>query len=442
MSVCSREAKQRREEEEALREKEITREEEEGAKAAEEDEETKAAVVLQSNYRGFKERKKFQERKKSQFQLPPGGEETTGGQDGRRKTAENEEEEESTYEADEGDDSDHTQVPEDEEPVEMVEEAADGGFVGVEEETKAATVLQSNFRGHKERRRLQEEGKIPARRAQRPPEEGGGVAVEEITLENLEEAKAAVVLQSNFRGHKERKRLEEEGKIPKRKMETQEKEAELQREEAPAGPDEEKAATVLQSNFRGHRERRKLKEERATKEKAREEPEELEEPEEIPVELEEIPVELEDVVLERRDDADAEKLEEEQAAVKIQSNFRGYKDRKNLKASKEAAQMQAEQLENFSKQVGPPHHSPAPRNPPRPGLQLLFCPLQVSRSSQDFVALQQKLNDIIQAHRSNPEDRGMFARGKSVNGFAPQVKDQSKAGQITEPLGRATAHFP
>ncbi|XP_056868855.1 myosin-IIIa isoform X7 [Takifugu flavidus] len=398
-----REAKQRREEEEeeALREKEITREEE-GAKAAEEDEETKAAVVLQSNYRGFKERKKFQERKKSQFQLPPGGEETTGGQDGRRKTAENEEEEESTYEADEDEDSDHTQVPEDEEPVEMVEEAADGGFVGVEEETKAATVLQSNFRGHKERRRLQEEGKIPARRAQRPPEEGGGVAVEEITLENLEEAKAAVVLQSNFRGHKERKRLEEEGKIPKRKMETQEKEAELQREDAPAGPDEEKAATVLQSNFRGHRERRKLKEERATKEKAREEPEEQEEPEELE-EPEEHPVELEDVVLERRDDADAEKLEEEQAAVKIQSNFRGYKDRKNLKASKEAAQMQAEQLENFSKQV--------------------------SRSSEDFVALQQKLNDIIQAHRSNPEDRGMFVRGKSVNGFAPQVKDQSKAAE-------------
>eukprot|EP00066_Takifugu_rubripes_P017133 XP_011606399.1 PREDICTED: myosin-IIIa [Takifugu rubripes] len=65
--------------------------------------------------------------------------------------------------------------------------------------------------------------------------------------------------------------------------------------------------------------------------------------------------------------------------------------------------MQAEQLENFSKQV--------------------------SRSSEDFVALQQKLNDIIQAHRSNPEDRGMFVRGKSVNGFAPQVKDQSKSAE-------------
>lgn len=34
------------------------------------------------------------------------------------------------------------------------------------------------------------------------------------------------------------------------------------------------------------------------------------------------------------------------------------------------------------------------------------------------MALQQKLNDIIQAHQSNPENNSMFVRGKGINGFA------------------------
>lgn len=351
VSACFREAQQRERDEEALKEK-ITNEE--ALRAA--DEETKAAVVLQSNYRGFKERKKLKERKKTmagEELQPGGGQEMPSNQDERLETAErkgdNEEEEESTYKAEDDDDSDHTQVPEEEEPVEMAEDALDVGFINLEEETKAATVLQSNFRGHKERRRLQEEGKIPARKAQHPLQDGAeetcseevDLAAVEVSLEDQEEAKAAVVLQSNFRGHKERKRLEQEGKIPKKK----EKEEELPQEDhSQPGVDEEKAATVLQSNFRGHRERKKLKEEREMKKKAREEEEE-----------EEYSLDLTHVVIERRDEADAEKerLEEEQAAVKIQRNFRGYKDRKNLKAGKEAAQLQAEQLENFSKQVRP-----------------------------------------------------------------------------------------
>lgn len=318
-------------------------------------------MVLQSNYRGFKERKKLKERKKTMAgdELQPGGGQgVASNQDESLKTAErqggNEEEEESTYKAEDDEDSDHTQVPEDEEPVEMAEDALEVGFINLEEETKAATVLQSNFRGHKERKRLQEEGKIPARKAQRPlqegaeetcSKEGGDATAVEVSLEEQEEAKAAVVLQSNFRGHKERKRLEEEGKIPKKKKEKEPP----QEDDSQPGLDEEKAATVLQSNFRGHQERKKLKEERETKEKARGTEEEEQE----------YSLDLSHVVVERRDEADAEKerLEEEQAAVKIQSNFRGYKDRKNLKANKEAAQLQAEQLENFSKQVCP---SPSP----------------------------------------------------------------------------------
>uniref|UniRef100_A0A8C9ZKS8 non-specific serine/threonine protein kinase n=1 Tax=Sander lucioperca TaxID=283035 RepID=A0A8C9ZKS8_SANLU len=174
-----------------------------GAKRYRLEDQTKAAVVLQSNFRGYKERKKFNERKKTmagaELELPPnavveqeGGQELAGKEEEGVKTAdktENDDDEESTYEAEENDDSDHTQVPEDEEHTDeaVIEDAlaADAGkegqeedkkeengqekaageeAVNIEEETKAATVIQSNFRGHKERKRLQDEGKIPAKK--------------------------------------------------------------------------------------------------------------------------------------------------------------------------------------------------------------------------------------------------------------------------------------
>lgn len=315
------------------------------------------------------------------------------GEKSADKQEENEEDEESTYEAEENDDSDNTQVPEDEH-TEVAEEAViqdaepkkeeqeDGGqkktageeAADLEEETKAATVLQSNFRGYKERKKLEEEGKIPAKKqkAKSPAgdeelekEPGSDEAEKEAstTAENADETKAAVVLQSNFRGHKERKRLEEEGKLPKKRQKEKDVPSEPPKEEETEeslpepqentssenreGLDEEKAATVIQSNFRGHRDRKKMKAEREAQLKAKEEsgtPTDAEQEE---------AVDLTDVVIERKDETDVEnqRLEEEHAAVKIQSNFRGYKDRKNLKANKESAQKETRRLESFSRQV-------------------------------------------------------------------------------------------
>uniref|UniRef100_A0A4W5LD88 non-specific serine/threonine protein kinase n=1 Tax=Hucho hucho TaxID=62062 RepID=A0A4W5LD88_9TELE len=262
------------------------------------------------------------------------------------------------------DDDEHTEVGEelvDEEDTEVDEQQntdrAEGEEVNPEQEAKAATVLQSNFRGHKERKRLVEEGKIPARkqRVMSPTEdetakvEGmskpeGRSKVPEIAgveeKEEVDEAKAATVIQSNFRGHKERKRLQEEGKIPPKKMAKEAKEQpkqELVQPQEPtlepqpepstanqSEPDEEKAATVLQSNFRGHRDRKKFKEERERVKRSKEEPMVEEQEEGLKV--------------------------EDRAAVKIQSQFRGYKDRKNLKATKATAQRDTEELEVFSKE--------------------------------------------------------------------------------------------
>lgn len=273
----------------------------------------------------------------------------------------------------------------DSEPVDGAKEPPHSGKgtgeeVDLEQETKAATVIQSNFRGHKERKKLKEEGKIPQRgkgdittQQDRPPSPGPAESPAEKVPEDddqEEETKAAVVIQSNFRGHKERKRLQEEGKIPnKEKVVKQEHQArnqalepepqpepgpepelklepedELEQEQEPEPEpglpsedpdmDEEKAATVLQSNFRGHKERKRLKEEKEIKKQPDKD-------------MEEIPEDT-DVPLDSTEPLQDDSMDEEKAAVKIQSNFRGYKDRKNLKMS---AQKEAEELEHFSKQV-------------------------------------------------------------------------------------------
>lgn len=52
------------------------------------------------------------------------------------------------------------------------------------------------------------------------------------------------------------------------------------------------------------------------------------------------------------------------------------------------------------------------------------------------MALQQRLNDIIQAHQSNPENNGMFVRGKTINGFPPHTL---KSRKITERLIKVNA---
>ncbi|XP_070709056.1 myosin-IIIa [Pempheris klunzingeri] len=466
-----REAKEKEKEERAIKEqqeeKKITSEE--NCPAPDEEDETKAAVVLQSNFRGYKERKKFKERKKTmagaELEIPPnevaeqeGEQESISKEEEGEMTSdqqENDDDEDSTYEAEENYDSDHTQVPEDDEHTEVSDEAviedapaADGGqekaaeeeAANIEDETKAATVLQSNFRGHKERKRLQEEGKIPAKKQKAKSPTGEEVATAssptgeeeetekeesteaqnaadvssiDVQLEDQDETKAAVVLQSNFRGHKERKRLEDEGKIPKKKRKDnvvtpeppidEEKPAKTE-ESVPESPpdasvenveDEEKAATVLQSNFRGHKERKKLKAEREMRQKSKEAAANDVEEDTIE-EAEEETLDVTDVMIERKEETDAERerLEEEHAAVKIQSNFRGYKDRKNLKANKQTAQSEATQLHSFSREI--------------------------TKTSLEFLALQEKLNEIILAHQSNPENNGMFVRGKIINGYAPQ----------------------
>ncbi|XP_076827622.1 myosin-IIIa [Brachyhypopomus gauderio] len=287
-----------------------------------------------------------------------------------------------------------------------------------EQESKAATVLQSNFRGHKERKRLQEEGKLPAREKKAtsspaeekesvgevPGETGEGPAAEG----QEDEAKAAVVLQSNFRGHKERKKLQEEGKIPQRKTgknvvdplpvdQGAPTDPEARTDQAGSyqvGADEDRAATALQSNFRGHQERKRLRAQKGGDEGVTEEKGE--------------DLEVTDVQHKRDEKTEEEGYDEEQAAVKIQSNFRGYKGRKNLKAT---AQREEEEVERFSQQI--------------------------SSLSEDYLALQQKLNVIIQARQLDPTSKGLFVRGQTPRGPVDSEPEQSADMKLTRTPRRA-----
>lgn len=347
------------------------------------DADEKAAVVLQSNYRGYRERKKYKERRERNKTLT--GDELAISSSSPEKLT-SEEDLDSIQE--EG----HENI---EEEKETEEEAAGGGDEDPEQEAKAATVLQSNFRGHKERKKLQEEGKIPVRgkkETQRPsveeelpiPDPPAPEELMEFTEEmeqedeapaepsgEDEEAKAAVVLQSNFRGHKERKRLQDEGKIPRKKAKDDlanpdasepdiviedlpppplELEQDQDLDSSPSGADEEHAATVLQSNFRGHKERKRLRAEReGATGREQEMSQEVEEQEDEEV-LDITDVQLERKEVEEEEDIQAEEgqYDEEQAAIKIQSNFRGYKDRKNLKAT---SRKQDEEVESLFREV-------------------------------------------------------------------------------------------
>lgn len=43
--------------------------------------------------------------------------------------------------------------------------------------------------------------------------------------------------------------------------------------------------------------------------------------------------------------------------------------------------------------------------------------MQVSKNSEEYLTLQQKLNEIILAHQLNPSKNGMFVKGEGVNAF-------------------------
>lgn len=146
-------------------------------------------------------------------------------------------------------------------------------------EEEAAIVIQSHFRGHQQRKQIKEcqktQNQDNTKLSDSPKEDAIQVIEEQSEIDNdgEEKSKAAIVIQSNYRGHRERKKLKEERQIDVKTDGEIQKDAGEKISQTDANSntgsngqpvsrdDEEKAATVIQSNYRGLREREKLKKE-------------------------------------------------------------------------------------------------------------------------------------------------------------------------------------
>ncbi|XP_053478643.1 myosin-IIIa-like [Ictalurus furcatus] len=263
----------------------------------------------------------------------------------------------------------------------------------VDEKNKAATKIQAHFKGHKQRKSFQrrkeamqkeneqnteevkedapvEEDKLAADSAQedgaKEPENGEEkTAPSEAEPEAAspgsgeeQETKAATVIQSNFRGYKERKKLQEEGKLPTKGK----KDTDSQTQENDSLPDpseEEKPAEAGQEQ----------------------------EPTEATPDVPDVP------------DGEEERTEAVQDAESKQND-------------EAQAQTDVNNLESLTKHI--------------------------SSVSQDFLMLQQKLNQIIMAHQINPSSNGMFTRGQVMNSSLGTDQQPSAGTQQTRMSRRST----
>ncbi|XP_046543957.1 enolase-phosphatase E1-like isoform X4 [Haliotis rubra] len=190
---------------------------------------------------------------------------------------------------------------------------------------KAAVKIQAGFRGHMSRKAKQtqktEESPAP------PPAEEKQEEEIDIDLNDPEVEKAATKIQASFKGHKARKEVqalkgEEEAPPAAAEAKPEEEEIDIDLED----PQTEKAAVMIQAQFRGFKTRKDMTNTNSetTTEAAPEESKQEEE--------EEVDIDLTDP-------------EVEKAAVKIQSGFKGFKARKEMKASGEASPTKSENEE-------------------------------------------------------------------------------------------------
>ncbi|XP_072307193.1 myosin-IIIa [Eucyclogobius newberryi] len=343
------------------------------------DEKNKAATKIQARYRGHKERKSFQ-RKREAIEKEKADK---AAQEQEQTTAEPEKT------------SEEEQTPGEKTPADSNED----------EEAKAAVVLQSNYRGYKERKKFKERKQTMAGAELEIPNEitGEGGSGEEdspsddsdrtqVAEDELTEVEEDSVIENTVGAEetKQESNLEDETNA---QVQDGTQPGEESNEVTPNDGDEAKANEEAEPET--------PKQEDGSQDGPAEGQEGLdEEKAEESKEEQAGEVDVSDVVIEHKDETEKERQEEEQAAVKIQSNFRGYKERKNLKANKQSAQNEAEQLEEFSKEI--------------------------SETSQDFATLQQKLNKMLQGHQSKPENNDIPVKRDSVNGHAPPTAQSAE----------------
>ncbi|XP_077124534.1 myosin-IIIa [Ranitomeya variabilis] len=301
----------------------------------------------------------------------------------------------------------------------------------VKKENDAATAIQSHYRGFKERKSFQRKKESMKRKqclnTSEETERDEPEVTAEVTKPNdhKNEEDAAIVIQSHYRGHQQRKQLKEERQKLQNEdnsmepdnqneddMEIEQKE---QSENDKDDDEESKAATVIQSNYRGHRERKRLKDERQEDVKIESVSNTTQDSNcslEDKIEKHDHPLaggktSQTDVNCNIESNGHAENIgEEEKAAVVIQSNYRGLRERERLK--KEGKISNKNKLEPNGTNNGATDVLKEMED-------LAFFTEQITRLSENYLILQQRLNDMIMSNQLNPETTALVMREKIMN---------------------------
>lgn len=184
------------------------------------------------------------------------------------------------------------------------------GFIQNEDE--AATAIQSSFRGYKSRKDYNERQKEGPKHVQESRDD-----------EKLRNEKATVI-QSNYRGYKARKDMRRKEKYSDEDDATNIQGALRGREtrkQYEVEKQQNQSATVIQANYRGYKTRKELKSKRKKPQK-----------ELTQVDYDEHAEKIQGVVRGRKARNDHMRAKKEhESAVVIQSNYRGYRTRKQMK---------------------------------------------------------------------------------------------------------------
>ncbi|KAM4705177.1 myosin-IIIa-like [Rhinophrynus dorsalis] len=339
----------------------------------------------------------------------------------------------------------------------------------LQQKNEAATTIQSHYRGFKERKSFQRKRESMKRKQCEIIEDktGNMGSAEESEMYDIHDDKsrdeAATVIQSHFRGHNERKKLKERHQnIPEQEnIKANDEEMEdnkiLKHEDNEGSSQKENAAVVIQSNYRGYRDRKKIKEERdpvnntmksennhvdqaiekynkhdaenlahqVTNEKISEGDKQQfasqgnimkndQKSESLPTigssdviegNIQRDPASLVQETLDDNVELQKNKEDLDKAAVVIQSNYRGFRERENLKKEGKV-------------QVKPDTECKKTEENVR------FCVLketedlaifteQISKLAEKYLILQQKLSDMIMLNQLKPEISATYLKAKT-----------------------------
>ena len=241
---------------------------------------------------------------------------------------------------------------------------------------KAATKIQAGFKGHKTRKQMKQ-GKFQDEaddklddKVQQEEEPGTKDEKEEIDidLDDPEVAKAATKIQSGFKGHKARKEVREKRKNLEMQSSPQEANANEESNYAHIveshedeieidlnDPEVELAATRIQAGFKGHKARKTIQKKKEEDKNGEQEHEpDSNEDYQVAVSKDFKGINQDDTKGEEEIDIDLNDPEVEMAATRIQAGFKGQKARKDIKQRKEIIDERKQvpkSLEEFNRKI-------------------------------------------------------------------------------------------